>query len=382
MWALDAAAAAGYTALALTFALHRPVAAGAAQWTAWVLVPAVGLPLALRRLWPVPVFSLVLAMSLVAWVRGLLPDPFLAAAFALYTVAATQLRPPREPALAIAGAGAVVLFGSLVFGLPAGGLQAEGVLLTGAGALAGAWMVGRAVRAQRAYVARSAAHLAERAVTAERLRIARELHDVLAHSMSLIAVKASVARHVLELRPEEAGPALGVIETASRGALAEMRALLGVLRADAGEEEPSAGLAPAPGAAALPALRQRVAETGLRVEMALRGVQGLPAGLDLTVYRIVQEALTNVLRHAAATECRVTAVAAGGAIDIRVTDDGRGGAHPAPTGGTGHGLVGMRERVAMYGGTFTAGPRAGGGFEVCARLPHAPADPVPPGAER
>jgi signal transduction histidine kinase len=234
-------------------------------------------------------------------------------------------------------------------------------LLTGIAALYGAWVLGQVVRDRRAAAARAAQVLAEQAVAAERLRIARELHDIVAHSMGLIAVKAGVANHVLRVRPEEVSDALSVIESTSRDALVELRHMLGLLRTP---DEPTDRTPPA-GLAALPDLVARVESTGVAVELAVDVPEPLPEAVGLTVHRIVQECLTNVTKHARATHCRVAITGAANAVRIEVTDDGVGGAVVE-----GHGLIGIRERVGVYGGTYHAGPRSGGGFEVVVRLPH------------
>ncbi|MFF3113439.1 sensor histidine kinase [Kitasatospora sp. NPDC057904] len=243
------------------------------------------------------------------------------------------------------------------------------------------------------------------AVTEERLRIARELHDIVAHHVGVIAVKAGVANHLLATRPEGAGEALRVpegagealrvIETASRSALAEMRQMLGVLRAGGSEPEADGvdGLRPAPGLAALPELVAGATAAGLTAELRTEGTAGLPQGVQSSAYRVVQEALTNVLKHAGPTRCRVELVADGRELRIEVTDEGgaggrgvrrpgRHGGYPTrhgPAGAVGavghgsghsHGLIGMRERVELFGGRFQAGPLSGGGFAVRAELPY------------
>jgi signal transduction histidine kinase len=168
---------------------------------------------------------------------------------------------------------------------------------------------------------------------------------------------------VLDSQPEEARKALAAVEATSRQALVEMRRLLGVLREEA---EPRRSLAPAPGLAELEALAAEVARAGVRVEVRIEGTPAaLPAGLDLSAYRIVQEALTNVVRHAGPATARVTVGYATGTVTVEVVDDGRGG-DPADGG---HGIPGMRERAALYGGTLEAGPLPGGGFRVAATLP-------------
>jgi signal transduction histidine kinase len=220
-------------------------------------------------------------------------------------------------------------------------------------------------------------------VDEERLRIARELHDVVAHSMSVIAVQSAVGGHVMDTQPEEARHALAAIEATSRSALTEMRRLLGVLRQDG---EPAGSLVPAPGLADLAPLVAQVGEAGLKVWVQVEGERGsVPPGVDLSAYRIIQEALTNVIKHAAAATACVKVSYEKGAVALEITDDGPGrrdgreagpGRADAPRAGavtspfsTGHGIIGMRERVAVFGGEFAAGPRADGGFRVFARLP-------------
>jgi signal transduction histidine kinase len=209
---------------------------------------------------------------------------------------------------------------------------------------------------------------ARRAVTEERLRIARELHDVVAHSMSVIAVQSGVGHHVLDSQPEEARRALAAIEATSRAALVEMRRLLGVLRQ---EGQPHAELAPAPGLADLPLLLQQVREAGLDVTLTMLGDVPEESGpVDLTTYRIVQEALTNILKHGGpVAQVRITHSAS--EVYVEVLDEGRPWATrppPSPVD-TGHGLIGMRERVAVFGGRISAGARPGGGYRVAVHLP-------------
>jgi signal transduction histidine kinase len=191
------------------------------------------------------------------------------------------------------------------------------------------------------------------------------LHDVVAHSMSLIAVRAGAARLVIGSNPQEARDALAIIETTSRDALREMRRLVGVLR----EPGESAGhLQPAPGLRDVPELVRRVEQTGTAVDLHIEGEQrSLPAGVELSAYRIVQEAITNVVRHAGSANAHVWLRYLPNELEIQVTNDGGAAPDDSPVP-AGHGLIGMRERVALYGGTLTAGP-SGSGFQVCARLP-------------
>jgi signal transduction histidine kinase len=205
-------------------------------------------------------------------------------------------------------------------------------------------------------------------VREERSRIARELHDVVAHEMTVMTVQAAAARRVLGKRPTEAAEALVAIESAGHQALTEMRRLLGVLRtADAAGD-----LAPQPGIERLGILVEQMRDAGLAVDLTITGLaRGVPAGIDVNAFRIVQEALTNTLKHGG-PQARATVRLAFGSdqLSIEVEDDGRGAAEAlSDTNGTGQGLVGMRERVALLHGELTAGPRAGGGYRVRARLP-------------
>ena len=207
---------------------------------------------------------------------------------------------------------------------------------------------------------------AERAVEEERSRITRELHDVLAHSVSVMTVQASAVRRLLTPEQEREREALRTVEETGRQALSEMRRMLGILRT----EEDVPALAPQPGLKTLPALVEQVRRSGLPVELTVEGepVQ-LSAGVDLSAYRIVQEALTNTLKHAGSPAQAWVAVRYGGDdVEIEVADDGRN--HGESDGG-GHGLIGMRERVALCGGELQSGPRPGGGFRISARLPAA-----------
>jgi signal transduction histidine kinase len=205
--------------------------------------------------------------------------------------------------------------------------------------------------------------LAARAVAAERSRIARELHDVIAHSLSVIVVQAAAERRVLGPGRDSTAETLGSIEQAGRQAMTELRRLLGLLRKSDGE----LSLAPQPGLGELGDLVAEVREAGVEVDVRTGGdLAVLPRGLDLTAYRIVQECLTNVLKHAGAHRVEISLCCLGRCLDIDVTDDGTSAGVPSPGG---FGLVGMRERVSVYGGTVQAGARDGGGFRVHARLP-------------
>jgi signal transduction histidine kinase len=240
-----------------------------------------------------------------------------------------------------------------------------------------AWLTGENLRQRRArwvaleerarFLETDREERARQAVVEERLRIARELHDVVAHSMSVIAVQSGVGHHVLDTQPEEARRALAAIETTSRSALNEMRRLLGVLRQDG---EPNAALSPAPGLGDLPRLVSQVEEAGLGVSLTVTGdCAGLPTAVDLTMYRIIQEALTNALKYGG--PALVTIACHPDEVRAEITDDGAGlASHHSRAGeSVGHGLIGMRERVAVFDGRLDVGPRPGGGFRVTVRLP-------------
>ncbi len=364
--ALDCLAAVALAALFLTLPSGAPLS------LRLPLALAMGLPVAVRRLWPVPVLAVTAGASVAAAVTGAVQEPALSVTYALYWVAVTVRRAPWPRTPVIAGASLFLLLVLLLAGAPGWEpgvlpLQAAGAALAGA-----AWTAGRAVRERRAYAERSARQLAARAVAEERLRIARELHDVVAHHVGVIAVKAGVANHVLSRRPEEAGEALRVIETASRTALTEMRHMLGVLRSD-GDDAAGPRLSPAVGLAGLPALVEHAGAAGVEVEVLRNrlSTDRLPETVDLSAYRIVQEALTNVIKHAGPTCCRVELTADEGELLIDVTDDGpRPGRRTSRPRAPGHGLLGMRERAALHGGSLIAGPRPAGGFSVRARLPY------------
>ena len=222
----------------------------------------------------------------------------------------------------------------------------------------------RAIRLEREREERTRA-----AVEAERARIARDLHDVIAHSVSVMTVQAGAARLLLAESPERARAPLLSVEETGRQALAEMRRLLGILRTE--DDEPA--LAPQPGMADLSALLERVRQAGLPVELAVEGgPEALPPGVDLAAYRIVQEALTSALEHAGRAGARVTVRYERGALELEIADDGATG---RDDGGIRGGLVAMRERVSVYGGELEAGPRSEGGYAVCAHLPLAPVRP-------
>jgi len=285
--------------------------------------------------------------------------PF-APAVAAYTVAVQATR--RRSALAVAAAVAAMAAGS--------GRPSDYARLVFIGA---AWVLGDNVRTRRAYLheleekaerlEREREANIQRAAAEEQARISRELHDVIAHNVSVMTVQAAAARDVFDSDPSRAREALGSIESTGRAALTELRRLLSAVRDGSPPE-----LAPQPGLDALDELVSRVRRSGLDVELRVEGDRpALPAALDLSAYRIVQEALTNTLKHASASRAWVDVRFGDSTIDVTVRDDGIGS---TPNGGaSGRGLVGMRERVELFGGHLDAGPRAGGGYSVSARLP-------------
>jgi signal transduction histidine kinase len=246
-----------------------------------------------------------------------------------------------------------------------------------------AWLAGENARSRRVYAVSVAERAAERelereersrrAVAEERIVIARDLHDIVAHAMSVITVRAGVARMVMSAHPEEVSEELGIIETTARRALQEMRLLVGVLRnPEGGDGE----LGPAPGLASVGDLIGQADLAGVEVTVEMVGERrALPVGADLSVYRIIQEALTNVVRHAGPTRARLRIEYRADEIVVEITDEGGRKWDPpqADLAAGGHGLIGMRERVALYGGVLSAGPQ-GRGFQVRACLPILAAD--------
>ncbi|MEU7588541.1 sensor histidine kinase [Micromonospora sp. NPDC049230] len=348
-------------------ALESPLHGGVREplWVSVLVGMALGLPLAVRRRWPIAVAWVISAGTTGALVTGVIPNfaaaaPAFAIGLSFYTVA--TLTATRRSVLSAAGCLALVSVGLV---LTAGDLWSRtGAVVYATVMIAPAWLIGWLLRERRALAARQSDHLVRQAATEERLRVARELHDVVAHTLSLIVVKAAVANHVAEADPREAGAALRVIEETSRNALTDVRRVLGVLR------EGTTPYAPTPGLDELPALARQAAIGGVDVRLDVRreeAVGAVPESVGLAVYRIVQEAVTNVVKHAAPAACQAMVTVTPAEVRVEVTDDGR---RPVLVGGDGHGLIGMRERVALHGGEFRAGPRSDGGFAVTASLPY------------
>jgi signal transduction histidine kinase len=340
-------------------------------WFDALAVCAIVTPLFLRRRLPLgaPV-AVGVAVVLTSFVDERLVTflfiPFLAGCAAVFLIGLLW-----ERAQAVAGlAFAVGIVALVVYRDPLGNLDGFiatsvifGILWTIAFALSRKFQEADEAKERAAQAEREREERARAAVTEERARIARELHDVVGHSVSVMTVQASAVRRLLRPEQKREREALLVVEQTGREALAEMRRMVGVLRRP--EEAPA--LAPQPSLQHLDRLVEQARESGLPVELRIEGDPlPLPAGVDLTAYRLVQEGLTNALKHARAERADVLVRYGGGDIEVIVSDDGRG----AGSGdGGGHGLVGMRERVAVYGGELEAGPRPEGGYRLRARLP-------------
>jgi signal transduction histidine kinase len=398
---VDAAVAIVVTLVALsgsTGEAHPTVHATASQihWlkthqpgAAYALVVISGMALLFRRRWPVAVLTVTVLATAAYAAAGYVPGAALVPVYvALFTVAILE---PRHVAIGAGGASMAVLFiatgANSVFGW-LGGTNTVMLAISVASIALGLAVAGRrqvfaamVERAERAE--RDREDEARRRVDAERLRIARELHDVVAHSMSMINVQASVAAHVMSTQPEEAVEALTAIKAASREGLRELRAILNVLRQ---VDEDEAGRVPAPQLAQLDALADASTQAGLPTTVSVSGPPAaLSPTLELAAYRIVQESLTNVLRHAGPdARATVEVVIGDRAVSVQVDDDGRGPGTARFHEGTEAGIAGMRERAAAFGGSLEAGPRPGGGWRVRAVLPlpdaRAPAAPAGTGA--
>jgi signal transduction histidine kinase len=385
---LDGLLAVGLGLLSLSSSLGDARRAGTRLGTLTVvllvaLVPALWVR---RRL---PGTTLVAVAAIQAGLLALRVQPsanFLAEMFAPYSVA---LYGSRRVRLATSvGAGVALVVAALPTGLPSyERTNTLALLLAGVGA----WVLGATLRGRRAHVAeledrtarleRERELEASRAVADERLRIARELHDVVAHNLSVVVVQAQAAQRTIDRDVDRARAVVESIERTGREALDEMRQLLGVLRGGAelesdGEEAEGeeAGYGPQPGLERVEELVAQVRSAGVPAELRLEGTpRPLGPAMELSAFRIVQEALTNVLKHAGAAHAEVLVRYGEREVELTISDDGRGAAAAlgaeggAP--GSGHGLVGMRERVALFDGELSAGPRPGGGYRVRARLP-------------
>ncbi|MFJ6017396.1 sensor histidine kinase [Streptomyces sp. NPDC092952] len=340
---------------------------------------------ALRRLAPEKMLLLAIAMGLAQLVTGVEPGVMnFAMLVIVFTVATVGQRWASRLALVCSLAAATLSKMRWPGEVPRVNWAEEVfivVVLTVPFVLA--WVLGDSMRTRRAYFRqleeRAARLEREReaqskvAVAAERARIARELHDVVAHNVSVMVVQADGAAYVMDAAPDQAKQALETISSTGRQALAEMRRLLGVLRT--GDAQESGEYVPQPDVEQIQELIEQVRQTGLAVDFKVEGTpRPLPSGVELTAYRIVQEALTNTRKHGgpdAGASVRLLYFDDG--LGLLVEDDGRGAAHElyedGGADGAGHGMIGMRERVGMVGGTLDAGPRPGGGFRISALLP-------------
>jgi len=327
---------------------------------AYLAVAVSALVLIWRRRRPVLVLAVslgaVLLYTCLGYVNG---AAMLNPMFALYAVAVAV---PTKRAIALS----VITMLSLMAATAAFGPFGTGggfVLIPGE--VAAALFLGLWVASRRAYALRESAEQARRAIDTERLRIARELHDVVAHTMATINVQAGVAAHVIDQQPDQAAQALEAIKQASKEGLRELRGILNVLRQADEQDERS----PAPRLAQLDKLVENATRAGLPTSVTVHGrARTLAPTVDLTAYRIVQESLTNALRYAGPTTARVTLSYTDDELHVEVLDGGRGRADGTPEG-AGHGIAGMRERAEAVGGTLIAGPVPEGGFLVQARLP-------------
>jgi signal transduction histidine kinase len=337
---------------------------------AWVTAPLVSLPLYLRDRAPWAMLIVIFATIFGAYLVGLDQDDYAAeivgGVSAVYFLAVR--RPPRE---AVAGTvlALAALVGTVIRPVDIGSVAWSALLICGPAA-AGVVLRNRRLlierlRATTEDLERSRLVAAKAAVAEERTRVARELHDVVAHAVSVMVVQAGAGQRLVGVDDARAREALGAIGDSGRQALLELRRLLTVLRGDESGE-----LEPQPGLAELDALAERIGQAGLTVTVHREGHPlALSPGLDLTAYRIVQEALTNVVRHAGASTAEVVLRFLGDAVEVQIDDDGMGAEQTFGGVGAGSGLVGMRERAASCGGTVQAGRRADGGFRVVARLP-------------
>jgi signal transduction histidine kinase len=340
---------------------------------AWLLMIALCAPLVFRSRFPTTAFfiswSALILLTVGDYMIGLMP---FVAWILIYAVGARFDRRRAAAALAFMVLGVLVAWGTGYPGFDAASAARNAIMLYGC-LLLGVWSAAarRNARArlelaeQRTIVAAQHAHAA---VIEERLRLAQELHDIVAHSMSVIAVQASMGSAAFDAQPDQTRKALTNIERTSRETLSELRGLLGVLRRDDGSR---ATLSPMPSLHDVHTLVANVRSAGIAVTVDVDDSLVLPTGADAFAYRIVQEALTNVLKHAHASHVTIEVRDSLSVVTLCIRDDGRGASARQGDASSGHGITGMRERVAAFGGTLRVGPAPGGGFEVVASFPYA-----------
>ncbi|MEU1200040.1 histidine kinase [Streptomyces sp. NPDC005813] len=338
----------------------------------WVLVVLSALPLVARRRYPLLAFGVVAAAALaigdrVSWIN------VLTCSIGAYgAVAHSRYRTRAMAALIVAAVLAGVAFRDSDPVLP--GWSSPAVVLLVVGVLASLVRFGRlrleASRKRFTDLQEAQEKAMRRAVEEERARIAAELHDVVTHNVSVMVIQAGAARKVMDAAPERSKQALLAVEAGGRAAMAELRHVMGLLASPAtGADTPADGLEPQPGLGQLDALAERVRAAGTPVDLTASLPAGpLPPGVELTAYRVVQEALTNTIKHAAGAGATVAIGFAGSWLEIEVTDTGAVRDSPS-VDGNGRGLIGLRERLALYGGELTAGPTPTGGYRVMARIP-------------
>jgi signal transduction histidine kinase len=349
----------------------------------WQLLATAGvvvLSAVLLRRWPLPALALLLAGAIAV---AMVPEPQAATEYLEWALQppAFFLIPPAGAAVGFIAAtrpppvsiGAAVLALGVLARYVGGGMppgfpdRSSFPVLAAAVTIVIAWLIGESIRQNRLHAETLRTQAQAEAVTAERLRIARELHDMIAHSIGVIAIQAGAGSQVIDTQPAEARNALAAIEATSRQTLAGLARTLGAPRpAGPGPDLAPSPLDPAPGLAGIAQLAETAMGAGVRVDVRWRGQRRpLPPDIDQSAYRIIQEAVTNVIRHAGTSCCQVIIDQHDDQMAIEVTDDGRGGA----AGGIGYGITGMRERAGLLGGQLSAGPRPEGGFKVAARLP-------------
>jgi len=334
------------------------------------LAVALGAAAARRSRDPLPLLGLILAVAVVALAVPMLAEPTNSGVFVFYLLAIYSAAAHTSGRRTLVAGGMVVGLYVMAFASDGTGISADTVIFYTL-LLSTPWAAGRAVR-QRRLNDRELEQEKTRAAAAiveERARIARELHDVVAHSISVMVLQARGGRRVLDSDPADARDAFAVIESTGQQALDEMRRLVGMLRSD----DETLPLAPQPSLKELGTLVEQVRAAGLPVHVAIEGEpQDLPPGVDLSAFRIVQEALTNALTHAGPARARVVLRYLADDLEVEISDDGPGSGDGS---GSGYGLVGMRERVEVYGGELRAGRQPGGGYALRVRLPFRSARP-------
>jgi len=379
-WLFDVALAAGL--LVASLADWSTKALGGTyphpRWAHLPFIAVTAVPVALRRRWPLPAL-VAFAVTQGLWLSLLYPAsqqpplvPFVQMLIVVYSAAAYADGRAARAAWFVVGLGVLLDVMSLAGGKPLGNVAAPDVSLLIAFSLGlGFARSRRRLEAEQRRAAQLEADrlvAEERAAAAERGRIARELHDVISHDVSMIVLQASVERRARGDDAGTTGQALANIESMGRDALAELRRMLGVLRHD-GDDAPRT---PQPGLDQLPALIEQVQDSGVTVDLVVEGAPtALPASLDLAAYRVVQEALTNIVKHAGSSAASTVFVRyTADSVELEILDEGARAPERAPgLPSGGHGLVGLRERVHLYGGTLEAGHRPGGGYRICARVP-------------